>query len=364
VQFDAVELTGPGLTLQARATLPKEGGWSAEVTKLQYGDGEISGKLAFAANGDATIDLSGRRYDLEPFLKDAFDDTGGDAPKPRLLLNLRLDEAVVDKDLEMRNLALQVRQEPTRLEHVSLTGGFAKAGGVTLTLSPALNTRRLELVSDNAGAVLHFLGVTNMEGGTMQVHAQYDDTKPGHPMTGKMEMKNVRAVRAPFLARLFGIGSFTGLSALLNSEEGILFDRGDVPFSQKDGVLAIGDSRLQGPQLGITFSGNINNKTRAISVSGTAVPAFVLNTILGKIPILGDLFVGDGIIGVNFAVSGPKDDPQFSVNPLSALAPGFLRKIFQAPEVTPPSSGDKSKQPAAPSAPQPFDMSVPQAGPN
>src|SRR3546814_13897719 len=97
-------------------------------------------------------------------------------------------------------------------------------------------------------------------------------------MAGRMGMKNVKAVRAPFLARLLGIGSFAGLSAVLNSEQGILFERGEVPFSQKDGVLTIGDSRLQGPQLGITFSGTANNKTRAISVSGTAVPAFVLNT--------------------------------------------------------------------------------------
>lgn len=358
VQFDAVELTGPGLTVRARATLPQGGGWSAEVTRLKYGGGEIAGKVDFAANGDATIDMAGKRYDLQPFLKDAFEDEGGaDDTKPRLVLNLRLDEAMIDKDLEMRNLALQVRREPTRLEHVSLTGGFAKAGGVTLTIAPELGARNLELVSDNAGAVLHFLGLTNMEGGTMQVHARYDDTKPGHPMAGKMEMKNVKAVRAPFLARLLGIGSFAGLSAVLNSEQGILFERGEVPFSQKNGVLTIGDSRLQGPQLGITFSGTVNNKTRAISVNGTAVPAFVLNTILGKIPILGDIFVGDGIIGVNFAVSGPKDDPQFTVNPLSAIAPGFLRKIFQAPEAAPPPLPGEKPKPVVP--PPRYDPSVP-----
>jgi hypothetical protein len=78
---------------------------------------------------------------------------------------------------------------------------------------------------------------------------------------------------------------------------------------------------------------------------------------------LGDLFIGDGIIGVNFAVSGPKDDPQFTVNPLSALAPGFLRRIFQAPEVAPPTPGDKPGK-AERSPPQPFDMSVPPQRPD
>jgi hypothetical protein len=99
------------------------------------------------------------------------------------------------------------------------------------------------------------------------------------------------------------------------------------------------------------MEGHINQRTDTVSINGTAVPAFVLNTMLGKIPLLGDLLVGDGIIGVNFAVSGAKSDPQFTVNPLSAIAPGFLRRIFQAPEVKAPAppEGDGS-QPAVPPA--------------
>src|SRR3546814_4325974 len=82
------DLTGPGLTLRARATLPQGGGWSAEVTRLKYGDSEVAGKVTFAANGDTTIDMAGKRYDLQPFLKDAFEDDGGaDEHKPRLVLH-------------------------------------------------------------------------------------------------------------------------------------------------------------------------------------------------------------------------------------------------------------------------------------
>src|SRR3546814_18338351 len=96
----------------------------------------------------------------------------------------------------------------------------------------------------------------------MQVHARYDDTKPGHPMAGRMEMKNVKAVRAPFLARLLGIGSFAGLSAVLNSEQGIPFASGEEPFSQKDGVLTIGESRLPGTKHGITLPGTVKHQTK------------------------------------------------------------------------------------------------------
>lgn len=348
VIFDLIELAGPTLSGRARAQLNKDGGWTADIASLKYGDNDARGRIGYAANGDAQIELSGKRYDLRPFVKDAFaDDAEPGATKPRLMLDLRLDEAVLEDGLEMRNLSLSVRREPRRLERVSLTGGFATKGGVSFFIAPALEGRSLRLDSDNAGAILHFLGITDMQGGTMQVSGAYDDTKASQPLTGRMTMQNVRAVRAPFLARLLGIGSFAGLSALL-SGEGILFETGEVPFSKKDGVLTLHPARLTGPQLGITFEGNIYDRTDSISVAGTAVPAFVLNTILGKIPLLGDLFVGDGIIGVNFAVSGSKDDPQFTVNPLSAIAPGFLRRVFQAPTSEPGATQDQSQQPPPP----------------
>ncbi len=359
VRFDVIELKGPDLAVNAKAVLPQGGGWAAEIAQFRHAGNDAAGRIVYTASGDAQIELRGKRYDLRPFLEDALG--GGDtpaapgqapAPKPRLILDLRFDEAVIEKDLEMRNLALSAQREPTRLEHVSLTGGFARTGGLTLTVAPQLDGRRLRLESDNAGAVLHFLGITDMRGGKLTIDARYDDTQPGQPLSGRMVMLDVRAVKAPFLARLFGAGSFTGLGALL-SGEGILFEKGDVPFEQKDGVLTIKPSRLRGPQIGITLEGSINQNTDMVSVSGTAVPAFVLNTILGKIPVLGDIFVGDGIIGVNFAVSGPRADPQFTVNPLSALAPGFLRRIFQAPEASAPAEegSDGVERPAIPERP-------------
>ena len=63
------------------------------------------------------------------------------------------------------------------------------------------------------------------------------------------------------------------------------------------------------------------------------MPAYDLNSIFGKIHKLGDLLVGEedgGVFAMNFKLSGPLDDPVVSVNPLSVLAPGFLRRLFSA----------------------------------
>lgn len=352
VMFDLIQIDGPTLSLRAKAVLKDDNGWNAEVQSLKFGDSDAQGRLAFAANGDAQIELTGKRYDMRRFFEDIMnDDSAPGTVKPRMALSLRFDEARIDDQTEMRNLSVQAQRAPTRMERVSVTGGFATTGGLTLSISPALEGRRLRLDSDNAGAVLHMLGIADMKGGDMQLEGAYDDTQKEQPLTGRMVLKNVRAVRTPFLARLFGIGSFAGLSAVLNSDAGILFENGEVQFEQKAELLTVKPARLSGPQLGITFEGTVNSKANSINVNGTAVPAFVLNTLLGKIPLIGNLLVGDGIIGINFAVSGDRKDPTTTVNPLSVIAPGFLRRLFQAPEVRAPQEGDVDRGPSMP-APQ------------
>ncbi len=69
-----------------------------------------------------------------------------------------------------------------------------------------------------------------------------------------------------------------------------------------------------------------------IDVSGTVVPAYAINSALGHIPVLGEIFTGGkkggGVFAVNYTMSGPTDDPQVNVNPLSALTPGIFRNVF------------------------------------
>ena len=67
-------------------------------------------------------------------------------------------------------------------------------------------------------------------------------------------------------------------------------------------------------------------------MSGTFVPMYGLNNMFGQIPIVG-LFLGggsnEGLIGVTYEVVGTPGQPVLRVNPISAMAPGVLRKIFE-----------------------------------
>ncbi|MGH6933916.1 MAG: AsmA-like C-terminal domain-containing protein, partial [Dongiaceae bacterium] len=97
-----------------------------------------------------------------------------------------------------------------------------------------------------------------------------------------------------------------------------------------------------GPSIGLTATGRVNFETDTIDLRGTVVPAYAVNSFLGKIPLLGDILVGgegEGMFAATYHARGPMADPELSVNPLAALAPGFLRGLFdilQGGEPSPP----------------------------
>jgi hypothetical protein len=67
---------------------------------------------------------------------------------------------------------------------------------------------------------------------------------------------------------------------------------------------------------------------------GTFVPLYGLNNMFGQIPIVGMILGGgsnEGLVGVTFEVVGSPGQPVLRVNPLSAVAPGLFRKIFEFP---------------------------------
>jgi hypothetical protein len=112
---------------------------------------------------------------------------------------------------------------------------------------------------------------------------------------------------------------------------GVAFSRLRAEFTRQNGQLTIRDGVVKGPTVGATIGGNIDYNANQVRMSGTFVPMYGLNNMFGQIPIVG-LFLGggsdEGLIGVTYEIVGSPSTPVLNVNPMSALAPGVLRKIF------------------------------------
>jgi hypothetical protein len=125
--------------------------------------------------------------------------------------------------------------------------------------------------------------------------------------------------------------------------QGVAFLRTQVEFNRTPGRFNIREAVIYGPSIGATVDGVLDFANNNVHLRGTYVPAFGLNNLLGQLPILG-LFLGgpkEGLIAITFEVVGPVSGPTLRVNPMSAAAPGFLRKLFEfrGANDTPPASG-------------------------
>jgi len=115
-------------------------------------------------------------------------------------------------------------------------------------------------------------------------------------------------------------------------QNGISFSGLRADFTRQNGQLTIREGVVKGPTIGATIEGSIDYPGNQVRMSGTFVPMYGLNNMFGQIPIVG-LFLGggsnEGLIGVTYEVVGSPGQPVLRVNPISAMAPGVLRKIFE-----------------------------------
>ena len=167
--------------------------------------------------------------------------------------------------------------------------------------------------------------------GELSLAGHFDDDDENSPLYGFFDVKDYRIVGAPTLAKVVSIMSLTGIADALQGD-GLAFTTLHIPFRYGGGVLELREAKATGSSLGFTAAGKLYTHADAIDVTGTMLPVYAMNILLGKIPLLGNIFTGGeeggGIFAADYYMSGSIDDPEISVNPLSMLTPGFLRNIF------------------------------------
>lgn len=209
--------------------------------------------------------------------------------------------------------------------------------------------REVRVVSDEAGPFLPLTGIVNeAEGGTLiaKVFLSDDDG----PVTGEVLVKDVRLKDAPTLVNILNVGSLTGIADTF-AARGILFNQITAPFSWNADGITLTNAVALGPSIGVHASGMVGLKADSLDLGGTITPAYSINSVLGKIPGIGEILVGgegQGLFAARFSVKGNFVQPQVSVNALSALTPGFLRNLFGPAEPATPKAETPKVDPSMP----------------
>jgi uncharacterized protein YhdP len=334
-QVDNLTVTAGDLEIVGKVEIGGVAGykWRADFTKFKFGKTDITGSVIQLLDGGYHVQVDQGTLDLEPVLY------GGsqEARETDAESGMEYPTISFDVNLDTVRSGQQGRFGPTKgrarftaggLNMLAFEAGLPNENALRALYEPDGAGYKLEVQSNDAGQALVALGWSDkLEGGELAINGQRK--APSRPLRGSFTMSTFKLSRAPALARLLQVASLTGIFDAL--QRGLDFTSFDGTFGYQDGILRLNRSRAYGSSIGITTEGSLDLDEDITDLKGTVVPAYTVNRVLGQIPILGPILTGgkdEGVFAATYGVSGPLEDPVIAVNPLSALAPGFLRNLF------------------------------------
>jgi hypothetical protein len=328
------------LKVRGKVGFEKGGGVLKQIDfkEIVYGRTNIKGALIPRKVNGWDARFHGSSFELTPIWNDIFSkqseyESSDSTELPYLNMAVELDRVWVSQNKSLNNISGTFIHKNDVWNTVLLKGEMGKGKPFELTIRPSSDGNRdFVMTTSEAGEALRLMGFYDeMQGGKMQIIGKYNDKNPDKPLIGKMNISDYQITDAPFLARVLSVMSLTGILDELEGG-GLKFSYLEVPFIQGLGVLEIKDANASGTSIGFTGSGTIYTYADVMDISGTVIPAYVLNSALGHLPIIGKILTGgdkgSGVIAFNYSMNGPTDDPKITINPLSALTPGIFRNVF------------------------------------
>ena len=307
------------------------------------------------------IKANGPTFDGRDLFKSLFSVGDGAIPKAKspksalgTNLSVEIGNVIGGSEVSLRSFKMKLASRADKLSAFDAKGTLDGGAQLAAVLDQTSGTRRLLVDSADAGQVLKLMDFyPNMQNGRLRLEVNLDGKGPAEK-TGVLWVDNFRVLGDPIVSEVVGSADERRPAIGERSKvtrEVFEFDRMRAPFSVGYGQFVLEESYLKGPVLGANLRGTVDFKTRRVSIGGTYIPLQGLNGALGGIPVIGQLISGahgEGIFGITFAVQGPMSEPQVLVNPLSMVAPGIFREVFQMTNQDPKVQVREDKAPAKP----------------
>ncbi|MEO0834132.1 MAG: AsmA-like C-terminal region-containing protein, partial [Pseudomonadota bacterium] len=262
---------------------------------------------------------------------------------------LRFDRLELRNGISLADASLDIVHDSQNLKVLNLSGFDADRRPLSVLLSsdPADATsspdseksppvqRTVVAETTNIGDLMRgIFGLTSLRGGAGQMTLALAN-RPGGPIGGTLAARGLQVVDAPMLAKLFAAGSLEALADLM-SDQGIALQSVEALFEISDGKIDISEANAVGPSVGLSAAGTIGLDGTGVALAGALAPIYQINAILGNTPLIGPLLVnrkGEGLLAVSYEITGEVTAPMVTIKPLSALAPGVLRRAFENEDI-------------------------------
>lgn len=299
------------------------------------------------------LKAKGSVYDGKSFFDSLFNLGGSSAKiKPLRPANGADVEAEIGtvlgyQESALKNLKIKMSTRKDKIVALDATAALDGGKSFKAIITSANNDRKLFAESDDAGRMFKVVGFyPNAQSGSLRMEVDLDGSGPAEK-TGTLAVENFQVLGEPVFNELASSGQ--GNQRI--QREVIEFDRMRVPFSVGHNQFVLSESYLRGPVMGMTLRGKIDYGLGRVNLGGTYIPLQGVNAAICDLPIFGQIVAGancEGILGITFALQGSNKNPEVIVNPLSIVAPGIFRDIFQMTSSNPKIQARDAVKPAAP----------------
>ncbi|RUX48777.1 hypothetical protein EOA22_32065, partial [Mesorhizobium sp. M7A.F.Ca.US.014.04.1.1] len=312
---------------------------SARFSKVTLNRGDDVAVSVKRSGKGYAVDISGNALDARSLIKQFTSDvdtatktTGSDA----ISVSADVDRLTGFHDEQLSNLKLDYSAAGSRVNGLKVRATASSGAAITISNTTGAGQRALNMQSADAGAILRFLNIyEHMEGGTITLALAGPSDGS---LRGKVDTSNFFVVNEPKLASIVSTTPAGDNRSLNQAVKGKLdtsrvkFERGYAEIDKGSGYLKIANGVLRGPRIGTTFQGTLYDQNNNMDMTGTFMPVYGLNRIFGELPIVGALLGNGrdrGLIGVTYRLKGNANKPLLDINPLSVIAPGIFRSIFE-----------------------------------
>jgi hypothetical protein len=333
MRFDDLLIDGPGILARGSVELDANGDMqSANFPVYATSDGDkVTLKADRSSDGALRVIMRGDVYDGRVFVRSSMTNPPADpknkARQTDLDLDIKLGVVAGHYGEALRGLDLRMSRRNGRVRSFSLNAKIGRDTALIGDMRTRISNGRpvLYFETSDAGALFRFTNVyPRMTGGKIWV-VMDPPTQDQAPQNGLINLRD-------FSIRGEGALETVVSNAPQGAHNAVEFTQARAEFVRSPGRTVIRDGVVKGPVIGATMEGLIDYARDEVNVRGTLVPLYGLNNMFGQIPIVG-LFLGggsnEGLLGITYEVTGSPSNPRPSVNPISAIAPGLLRKFFE-----------------------------------
>jgi hypothetical protein len=328
-RFDDILIEGPGTSVKGSIEFDENNQvQAANFPAFNLSDGDKTTLRAErGSEGALRVVMRGDVYDGRNFVKAALapSDTQARSEIKNVDLDIKLGTVVGYGGETLRGLQLAMSRRAGAIKGLALTARLGHDAPLSGELRGRSGSRQIIYIdAKDAGAFFRFAGMyPKIVGGELRVAMD----PPAGDQSAQEGLLNIQdfTVRGEEALNRVAAGGQAG------QRSGVEFSRLRVGFTRTLGRFAMRDGIVSGPMLGATVDGYIDYLKDDVRMRGTIVPLYGLNNMFGQIPLFG-IFLGggskEGLVGVTYEVIGPPSAPTLHPNPISAVAPGLLRKFL------------------------------------